>query len=276
MTQLLSAGTMSGEYTLLCKDGQTREVEYRSVAHILPGLHLAVYRDITERKAVEAALREHTQRLRFLSGRVVEVQEEERRHLARELHDEIGQTLTAIAINLRAVKNACGTSTPPRLEECIGIVGGAIQQVRSLSLDLRPSMLDDLGLVSALRWYVERQAERAGYCGHLAAEPDEMKVVPSIAIAAFRIAQEALTNVARHAGARHVWVKLRMHENQLELAVRDDGRGFDVGAMSARRSNTEAIGLMGMRERAMLLGGQVSIRSAKGRGTEIRLTVPLE
>jgi PAS domain S-box-containing protein len=232
--------------------------------------------DITDRKLGEEALREYAERLQGLSRRVVEVQEEERRHLARELHDEIGQSLTAIGINLQAVKRSCGASMLPQLEECIGIVDSAIQQVRHLSLDLRPTMLDDLGLVSALRWYLDHQAQRVGYRARLAADADDVCVCPAIATAAFRVAQEALTNVARHARARRVNVRLRLRDGAVRLVVRDDGAGFNPKATLRRGGNGEGLGLLGMRERAALLGGRVSIHSAPGRGTEVRLIVPLE
>jgi signal transduction histidine kinase len=238
--------------------------------------HFCFMKDITDRKLGEEALREYADRLQGLSRRVVEVQEEERRHLARELHDEIGQSLTAIGINIQAVKRACSAAELPQLEECIGLVDGAIQQVRHLSLDLRPAMLDDLGLASALRWYLDHQAQRVGYTAHLATDTGDVCVGPAIAIAAFRVAQEALTNVARHARARRVNVNLRLRDGALHLVVRDDGDGFNPEAILRRGVNGEGLGLLGMRERAALLGGQVMIHSAPGRGTEVRLIVPLE
>jgi signal transduction histidine kinase len=238
--------------------------------------HFCFMKDITDRKLGEEAVREYAERLQGLSRRVVEVQEEERRHLARELHDEIGQSLTAIGINLQAVKRSCGAAMLPQLEECIGIVDSAIQQVRHLSLDLRPTMLDDLGLVSALRWYLDHQAQRVGYRARLAADADDVCVGPAIATAAFRVAQEALTNVARHARARRVNVRLRLRDGALRLVVRDDGAGFNPEATLRRGVNGEGLGLLGMRERAALLGGRVSIHSSPGRGTEVRLIVPLE
>ena len=275
LSRFLAAGIMSGDYSLLCKDGSTREVEYRAVANILPGLHLAVHRDITERKRAEEALRESAGRLQVLSRRVVEVQEEERRHLARELHDEIGQSLTAIGINLQALLRSCSAVMLPHLEECISIVDHSIEQVRHLSLDLRPAMLDDLGLVATLRWYLDRQAQRVGYQARFAADADEIRLSSEVATAAFRVAQEALTNVARHAYAQKVRVTVRFRDGGLRLIVRDDGAGFDPEVILRRGVRGEGVGLLGMRERASLLGGRVVIRSAIGRGTEIWLMVPV-
>ena len=162
----------------------------------------SVIRDVTERKRAEEALRNSAERLQVVSRRVVEVQEEERRHIARELHDEIGQVLSAISVNLHAVQRVCEAAARPRIEESIQIVDQATQQVRNLSLDLRPSMLDDLGLVATMRWYADRQAQRAGFTVHFTVESSGARLPAELAIACFRVAQEALTNVARHARAR--------------------------------------------------------------------------
>ncbi len=164
--------------------------------------------DITDRKRAEMALRESEDRLQILSRRVVEVQEEERRRLARELHDEIGQVLTAIGMNLQAIMAAGGHAKEQRIEECLAIVDRAFLQVRDLALDLRPPMLDDLGLAAALRWLVDRQAQRDGLIAHILAEPGETELPLILATACYRVVQEAMTNIARHAGATQVWVEL--------------------------------------------------------------------
>ena len=231
--------------------------------------------DISERRRVEEELRETAARLQVLSRRLVEVQEEERRHLARELHDEIGQALTAIGIGLQAAKKARVDAVASYLDDCIGLVDGAIRQVRHLSLDLRPPMLDDLGLVATLRWYVDRQAQRAGYRARFISDAAEIRLDPAIATAAFRVAQEALTNVARHAKARRVRVSVRRRDGSLRLVVRDDGVGFDTGAALRHGARGSGLGLLGMRERAALLGGRIDVRSLPGRGTRVLLTIPL-
>jgi len=281
-TQAISEGKeFAGEWEDYRKDGSRVWIDAR-VTRITnatgkPVGLVGLAHDITDRKKAERALREYADRLQGLSRRVVEVQEEERRHLARELHDEIGQSLTAIGITLQAVKRSGGAAELPQLEECIGMVDHAIQQVRHLSLDLRPAMLDDLGLVSALRWYLDHQAQRVGYAARLASDKkDDVRIAPAIEIAAFRVAQEALTNVARHARAQRVNVRLRVRGGALRLVVRDDGSGFDPEAIHQRGDSGAGLGLLGMRERAALLGGRVKIRSAPGRGTEVRLTIPLE
>jgi PAS domain S-box-containing protein len=214
-------------------------------------------------------------RLQTLSRRLMEVQEVERRNIARELHDEIGQALTSVKINLQAAQ--CRLDTPalaPLLEESISTVERTLQQVRSLSLDLRPSLLDDLGLVPALRWYVDRQAQQAGFAVRFTAAPLAKCLPPHLEIACFRIVQEALTNVVRHARAQRVSVALRQHENELQLTIRDDGVGFDAQYALACAARGESLGLLGMQERASLAGGQIEIVSTPGHGTEIRAHFP--
>jgi len=260
-------------------DGTSFPVEYWSHpvrrAGELVGA-VVTFVDISERRRVEEELRETAARLRVLSRRLVEVQEEERRHLARELHDEIGQALTAIGIGLQAAKKAGVDAVASYLDDCIGVVDGAIRQVRHLSLDLRPPMLDDLGLVATLRWYVDRQAQRAGYRGRFISGAAEIRLDPAIATAAFRVAQEALTNVARHAGARSVRVSVRCRDGSLRLVVRDNGVGFDTAAALRHGGRGAGLGLLGMRERAVLLGGRIDVRSLPGRGTRVLLTIPLQ
>src|SRR5262249_8826985 len=150
-----------------------------------------------------------------------------------------------------------------------------LQQVRALSLDLRPSMLDDLGLAPALRWYLNRQAERAGFVVRFVAEPSEMRYPSEIETTCFRIAQESVTNIVRHAQAQLVLVKLEQSATELCLLIRDDGVGFDVGAARTRARRGASLGLLGMQERALLIGGQITIESGLGRGTEVCARFPL-
>ncbi|HEY2156336.1 MAG TPA: PAS domain S-box protein [Isosphaeraceae bacterium] len=275
---LRGEGTHAEDEVLWRADGTSFPAEYWSHPIRRGGEvvgSVITFVDISERCRVEEELRESTRGLQVLSRRLVEVQEEERRHLARELHDEIGQALTAIGIGLQAVKKARPGAVASHLDECIGLVDRAIRQVRHLSLDLRPSMLDDLGLVATLRWYVDRQAQRVGYRARFISDADEIRLDPAVATAVFRVAQEALTNVARHARARLVRVSVRRRGCGLRLVVRDDGVGFDSGATRRGGSRFAGLGLLGMRERAALLGGRIDIRSQPGRGTRVRLTVPL-
>jgi signal transduction histidine kinase len=149
-----------------------------------------------------------------------------------------------------------------------------MQSIRDLALDLRPSVLDDFGLPAALRWYVDRLARAASVEAHLAIE-DVPRLEPELETACFRVAQEALTNVARHARAKSVWLGLRYDGARLELSVRDDGTGFDVQAAHDRAGAGASMGLLGMRERVSLLGGELEITCPPAGGTELRVHFPL-
>jgi PAS domain S-box-containing protein len=234
----------------------------------------AIVRDISKRLRAEKQMREDAERMRVLSHRLLQAQETERRHLARELHDEIGQVLSAVSLNLKIVKTKVDPAALPRLEESIQIVDVAIDQVRNLSLDLRPSVLDDFGLASALRWYVDRLKVRTGLRVHLAAEPHDSAIPADVRNACFRVAQEALTNVVRHASAQEVWVDLVHNESEIELTIRDDGKGFDLAAALARASRGGSFGLLGMKERIELLDGKSLFQSEPGKGTTIQIRLP--
>lgn len=230
--------------------------------------------DITARKEAEAALRQTTRQLRTLSRRVLEAQETERRRVARELHDELGQSLTAIKINLQS-RSHFSNHSPRQLDtENIRIVDDALLQVRRLALALRPSMLDDLGLVPALRWLAEQTAVRGGLAVLIDAQVSDERLAPEVETACFRIVQEALTNVLRHAQARQVNVALQRDGDELVLSVQDDGQGFDQQAARARAQAGGSAGVLGMYERAALLGGRLHITSTPGAGTQVLLRCP--
>ena len=214
-----------------------------------------------ERGRLLESVRAGRERLEALSRRLLSVQEEERRHLAIELHDELGQVLTAVKMSLESV--------PARVERAVENVDRAMRTTRDLALDLRPAMLDDLGLAAALRWYADRFAQQTHLVMHLAIE-EIAGLPPALATGCFRVAQEALTNIARHAAARNVWIDLHGTSRAIELTVRDDGIGFDVEAASKRAAQGVSLGLAGMEERVSLAGGTIDIHSTPGRGTEIR------
>ncbi len=208
------------------------------------------------------------ERQKTLSRRLLAAQEEERRRLAVELHDELGQVLTAVKINLASLERLPGAASA-HLKDTIASMDQAMERIRDLALDLRPSVLDDLGLPAALRWYVDRFARAARVDAHLSVD-----AVPhletDLETVCFRVAQEALTNVARHAAARSVWVDLHLLPVGLELSVRDDGRGFDTAVARDHAVGGASMGLLGMQERVALVGGAFEVRSAPGAGTEVR------
>ena len=217
------------------------------------------------------------ERLRTLSQQLMEAQESERRHIARELHDEIGQALTMVKINLQTIQRV---SDPVLISqqagETIKIIEPTLQQVRNLSLRLRPSLLDDLGLVAALRWYLDHQSRTADFTLQFKAEPLAKRLPAEVETACFRIVQEAITNVVKHAEAREVDVVLRRFDRFLELVVCDTGIGFNVPLAQARVAEGGSLGLLSMAERASLVGGSFDIRSEPGRGTEVRARLPVE
>jgi two-component system sensor histidine kinase UhpB len=213
---------------------------------------------------------------RFSSARrgQIEAQDAERRRIARELHDQVGQLLTAIRLNLELAQRERGERQEGAIAEALALANQAVGQVRDFALELWPTILDELGLPAALRWLATRQKRWSGLQFSLDLDPVGT-LAQEIEAAGFRIAQEALTNVARHAHAGTVWIRLRRSQDRLELVVRDDGRGFDVEDARRRADAGASLGLAGMQERASLAGGQLEIESGAGRGTRVRVRFPL-
>jgi len=231
---------------------------------IITGI-IGISRDITDRKRAEAALVENRNRLEFLSRQLITTQENERKNLARELHDEIGQTLTA-------VRMLCETGTCPAGPRVLELVTELMGRVRNLSFDLRPPMLDPLGLLPALLWKLEKYSERTRI--HVAFQHSgvERRFASELEVAAYRIIQEALTNVARHAGVTEATVQLWADVDTLGIQVTDRGKGFDPEAvMAAGRTG----GLTGILERVELLGGEMALESTPGQGTFLTVHFPI-
>ena len=273
-TKLAQMGETTYEVELLAKDGRRVPVEVSSRAIYENGVLVGVQgmaRDITERKLAQDALQ-------MFSRKLIEAQEDERRRIARELHDQIGQILTAVKMNLHTVQKVCtSTEACSYVKDNIEAVDEALRIVRDLSVDLRPPVLDDLGLVTALRWYVDRYTNRTGLDVEVVIKSldDNERFSRDIETACFRIAQEALTNIARHANATQVVVQLAKDENNLVLLVKDDGAGFDPEQLRKQSSRTATLGLVSMQERAHAAGGVLEIDSEISKGTVIRLTLPL-
>jgi signal transduction histidine kinase len=222
--------------------------------------------------AVADRLQNHRNLLRSFSRRLVEVQEVERRHLARELHDEVGQALTAAKINLQSAMSDAGAALTARLQETISILERLLGQVRQISINLRPPMLDDLGLVPALRALLDQLGSRASVTVRFSEKNVPEDLDAKIQTTCFRIAQEAITNAMRHANATQIDVDLRSEKGKLRLLIRDNGIGFDVGSVPAQ---TAGLGLIGIKERAVLVGGRTKIVSSPDKGTSIEVLLPL-
>lgn len=230
-----------------------------------PTGYLGVTRDITLRKQAEDALRR-------LSRRLVEVQEMERRGMARELHDHIGQELTGLKLSLEMVSRLPPPLVKARLSEALASINELVSRVQDLSLEFRPAMLDDLGLMPALLWHFERFNGQTGVHVAFKHRGIQRRFAPEIETAVYRIVQEGLTNVARHAGVVGASVRLVLNKGVLSVYIEDEGIGFDTEAAFARGTSS---GLTGMQERATLLGGQFEIISAPGAGTLLVAKFPV-
>jgi signal transduction histidine kinase len=200
------------------------------------------------------------------------MQESERRRIARELHDEVGQLLTRLDLMLKLITRLPAERIPERLSEAQALVSELATRIRELSLDLRPAMLDDLGLLPALLWHFERYAAQTGVRVSLEHAGLEQRFPPDVETAAYRIVQEALTNVARHAGVSEATVRLWANSDRLHIQIEDQGGGFDPRAALAASVSS---GLVGMRERANLAGGQLVIEAAPGSGARLMAEFPL-
>jgi signal transduction histidine kinase len=210
-----------------------------------------------------------------LLRRVVEAQEAERQRIARELHDETGQALTAIGLGLRGVEGTIhmdGEKATRNLRHLEELVSHSLDELQRLIADLRPSHLDDLGLPAALRWYTSEVQKRSELDVAVEIEGEEHPIPGTVKIALFRVAQEALTNVLKHASATSAQLWLSFEEENVRIRVWDDGCGFDSEKLAFE--NAASWGLMGMRERAALLGGEFHILSRPGRGTLVEVTIP--
>ena len=258
--------------------GATDYILKQGLARLAP----AVRRALDERRererhlATSRALEQSQQRLRALSRRLLDVQEAERRSLARDLHDDIGQTLTALKIQLESLARSTTGAARAQVEECVTTAQHALARVRQLSLNIRPLQLDDLGLAAALRSHLDGQAQLGGLAPHFDAADAPAGIAQDIETACFRVAQEAITNVLRHARARNLWVRLFTQDGRLALSVRDDGLGFDPESSRRRAFVGGSLGLVSMEERVALENGQLQLRSAPGEGTALLAMFPLQ
>jgi two-component system, NarL family, sensor histidine kinase UhpB len=212
---------------------------------------------------------------RSRASHILHAQEEERKRIARELHDETSQVLTSLLISLAVVEeSAPDDDARKRISETRALAHQTLRAVRNISLDLRPSALDDLGLLPALRWYVKEYQQKCGVEVELTATGPRERLPAEMETALYRIIQESLTNTAKHGHARHAWVTLTDDGQWMRATVRDDGRGFDAAATLRKPWQDRGLGLAGMMERATLLGGSVEIDSEPGAGALMSVTIP--
>ena len=257
------------------KDGSRLPVSIVRVPVSVPGGQIAeygIYHDVTERQRAEEDLQRSFEQLRALAARLQSVREEERTRVAREIHDELGQALTAIKLDLTALLRDLPSDQEPAVrhgQSILKLLDETIQSVRRIATDLRPGVLDDLGLVAAVEWAAEEFQARTGIKCRVSLPESDIAMDPEHATALFRIFQETLTNVARHANATQVNIRL-VQNGDLSLEVRDDGKGIREGQLSAGQS----LGILGMRERALLLGGELTISGGPGKGTIVKVRIP--
>jgi signal transduction histidine kinase len=229
--------------------------------------------EVRGRERAEEEQRRSFKQLRALAGRLQTAREEERARVAREIHDELGQVLTAIKIDLNALIPSVTAGPGPnsqRLQAVFWLLDEAIHSVRRIGTDLRPGVLDDLGLAAAIEWAVEEFQARTGIETYVSLPDGDLALDEERATALFRILQEALTNVARHAHATRVTVRLAQEHGDLSLEVRDNGTGFQQEQLAGSRS----LGILGMRERAILLAGEFNISGTLEKGTTVKVRIP--
>lgn len=265
-----------GEFVIRCADGTERTWLFSSTPlGISDGkrIVMSIASDITELADVKGKLENRKKQLRQLAKKLVDIQEVERREIARELHDEIGQTLTGLSLSLEMFLRANPEQQALDAHKLQEMVNSLMKRVREISLDLRPAMLDDLGLLPALSWFFTRYEQRTGIEVRFQHEGVNRRFERDIETSIYRIIQESLTNTARYAQVKDVDVDLWANDNKISLQIEDRGKGFDPDASD---KNITTAGLIGMRERAYNLQGQFIIDSRIGRGTTIIAEIPLQ
>jgi len=254
---------------------RTRTLRARNRA--LQRLHDERERALDRLRVSERERRDAADGLRRLASRLESAKEEERQHISRELHDELGQTLTAAKIRLQLLQKTIGESAAhDQVQPAVDMVDSMIGQVRAISLNLRPPLLDEAGLVPALRHELKQVSARTGMPIRLTVSDDFPQLKPDVETVIFRVSQEAVSNSLRHAGASGISITLGVAGDEIRLVVEDDGKGFEVDEVRARALRGEHLGLLGLDERAISVGGVARLDSAPGRGTRVSVTIPLE
>jgi signal transduction histidine kinase len=236
---------------------------------------LSIFRDITEQKRAEDQLRNSEEMLRALAARLQSVREEERAMIAREIHDELGQVLTGLKIDLFWLSSKLPEDQKSLLgktKSMLELIDTTIQSVRKLSTELRPGVLDNLGLKAAIEWQIGEFQTRTGIRCEFIAPEEDIALDQDCSTAVFRIFQESLTNVVRHSKATRVNITLEKSADHLLLEVQDNGKGIQ----ESKIVDLKSLGLLGMRERALYLGGKVKFEGTQGKGTKVTVLIPLK
>ncbi|OGO10538.1 MAG: hypothetical protein A2Y93_13120 [Chloroflexi bacterium RBG_13_68_17] len=228
--------------------------------------------------SMRSRLQEHAGQLRALTMQAITAQEDERKRIARNLHDDTGQALSTLIITLERLETSlppAASELRPRLQAARELATRTLEDLRKLVYGLRPSMLDDLGLVPAIRWFARSSLEETGAQLTFESFEDTTRLPPQVETAVFRIAQEAIHNIVRHAQAHRVAIRLDLAGEAVILRVEDDGRGFDVSRTTVEAVRQRRLGLLGIQERVELFGGDLMVDSAPGGGTRLQARVPL-
>jgi signal transduction histidine kinase len=262
------------EETILHPRYATRHISIKAFK-VQDGMGM-IFSDITERKKAEDELRHYSERLRAMTKQMSGLEESERRHIARELHDNVGQNLTVLGINFSMAKaqmtEAKTEEVQSILDDSQGVVEQTTEAIRDIMANLRPPVLEDYGLLAALRWHGDRFASRTRIAITVQGEEPDPRLGIDVEIVLFRIVQEALTNIAKHASANHVTVKYNAWDGKVHLSITDDGIGFNVADISASHKHP-GWGMVTMSERAQSIGGSLCIESRPGGGTQIVVEV---
>ena len=273
--QGFSKGKLAVEVHLVHKSGKRIPFYFTGITVQYEGklCLLGMGIDITERKKAQDELAHSYDAIRQLTNHLQDIREEERIHIAREIHDELGQQLTVMKMDLSWLNKKVFPDdefVKQKLKSLTEMLDGTVKSVRRISSELRPSLLDDMGLIAAMEWQLNEFEQRSGIKTSLSAPGVEKQLPDSVKTGLFRIFQESLTNVARHAHAENVRVSLKHSDGKIVLSIEDDGKGFDKKKIAGKRT----LGILGMKERTLMMGGEYEINSSPGKGTTVLVAIP--